>query len=228
MKKIHNLYILFFIASFIYTQEFQSDIIVNYHGASGHMSQYGTDENRLVTDITIGQPFVGTIESNTGNCASVTSEFACSMDIGFWSFLMLPPNAPEVDASDGSSQYVNDGVSYVNVKYLTDPLSPPITHSAPPGVPDAYVDGNWQIRYDDGNGNLVHDGAIVGSISYVTGHTKFSSNYAYAEFKIHAESLSAHSGGAKYSTSAYNTITKISARSMNPKADSKIEMLLLG
>tara|TARA_Y100001938_G_scaffold136944_1_gene200511 strand:+ start:3007 stop:4779 length:1773 start_codon:yes stop_codon:yes gene_type:complete len=81
---------------------------------------------------------------------------------------------------------------------------------------------------DDGNGNLVHDGAIVGSISYVTGHTKFSSNYAYAEFKIHAESLSAHSGGAKYSTSAYNTITKISARSMNPKADSKIEMLLLG
>tara|TARA_R100000152_G_C6782207_1_gene219004 strand:+ start:1024 stop:2769 length:1746 start_codon:yes stop_codon:yes gene_type:complete len=80
---------------------------------------------------------------------------------------------------------------------------------------------------DDGNGNLLHNGGIVGSISYVTGHCEFT-HVPYGEFKIYAESLSAHSGGSKYVTQAYNTITAIDARSMNPKADSKIEMLLLG
>ena len=49
-----------------------------------------------------------------------------------------------------------------------------------------------------------------------------------AEFKIYAESQSAHSGGLKYAAGSYNTITAIDARSMNAKADSKIEMLLLG
>ena len=80
---------------------------------------------------------------------------------------------------------------------------------------------------DDGNGNLMHDGAVVGKISYVTGHCNFS-HLPNAEFKIYAESQSAHSGGLKYTSGSYNTITAIDARSMNPKADSKIEMLLLG
>ena len=80
---------------------------------------------------------------------------------------------------------------------------------------------------DDGNGNLLHNGTIAGKISYVTGHCSFT-HLPYAEFKIYAESQSAHSGGSKYTTAAQNTITAISARSMNAKADSKIEMLLLG
>jgi len=80
---------------------------------------------------------------------------------------------------------------------------------------------------DDGNGNLIHDGATVGRISYVTGHCNFI-HLPNAEFKIYAESQSAHSGGSKYTAGSYNTITAIDARSMNPKANSKIEMLLLG
>ena len=80
---------------------------------------------------------------------------------------------------------------------------------------------------DDGNGNLTSGGSVVGSISYVTGHCNFR-HIPYAEFKIYAESQSAHSGGSKYIVSGYNTISAIDARSMNPKADSKIEMLLLG
>ena len=80
---------------------------------------------------------------------------------------------------------------------------------------------------DDGNGNLMHNGTNVGNISYVTGHCSFS-HLPNAEFKIYAESQSAHSGGLKYAAGSYNTITAIDARSMNAKADSKIEMLLLG
>ena len=80
---------------------------------------------------------------------------------------------------------------------------------------------------DDGNGNLLNEGASVGSISYVTGHCSFT-HLPNAEFKIYAESQSAHSGGSKYTAGSYNTIAAIDARSMNPKADSKIEMLLLG
>ena len=80
---------------------------------------------------------------------------------------------------------------------------------------------------DDGNGNLMHNGTNVGNISYVTGHCSFS-HLPNAEFKIYAESQSAHSGGLKYTAGSYNTITAIDARSMNAKADSKIEMLLLG
>ncbi len=80
---------------------------------------------------------------------------------------------------------------------------------------------------DDGNGNLMHNGATVGKISYVTGHCSFN-HLPNAEFKIYAESQSAHSGGSKYVSGGFNTISAIDARSMNPKADSKIEMLLLG
>ena len=80
---------------------------------------------------------------------------------------------------------------------------------------------------DDGNGNLMHNGTTVGNISYVTGHCSFS-HLPNAEFKIYAESQSAHSGGLKYTACSYNTITSIDARIMNAKADSKIEMLLLG
>ena len=80
---------------------------------------------------------------------------------------------------------------------------------------------------DDGNGNLLHMGSKVGSISYVTGHCSFN-HLPYAEFKIYAESLSAHSGGNKYISAGQNTIYAIDARSMNAKADSKIELLLLG
>ena len=80
---------------------------------------------------------------------------------------------------------------------------------------------------DDGNGNLLQGGSVVGKVSYVTGHCNFR-YLPFTEFKIYAESQSAHSGGSKYISAGYNTISSIDARSMNPKADSKIEMLLLG
>ena len=80
---------------------------------------------------------------------------------------------------------------------------------------------------DDGNGNLLHNGSVVGSISYVKGHCNFT-HLPNAEFKIYAKALSALSGGTSYVLNAYNTIYNIKGRSLNAKADSKVELLLLG
>ena len=81
---------------------------------------------------------------------------------------------------------------------------------------------------DDGNGNLIHNGTSVGSIDYVKGHCEFSCPFPNAEFKVMANTLSAHAGGAKYIASSYNTIQDLRARSVNAKKDSKIELILLG
>ena len=81
---------------------------------------------------------------------------------------------------------------------------------------------------DDGNGNLMHNGTIVGQISYNTGHCSFSCPYPNAEFKVYAETLSAHAGGVKHLAAAYNSIAAIKGRSVNAVKDSKVEVLLLG
>ena len=80
---------------------------------------------------------------------------------------------------------------------------------------------------DDGNGNLTHNGQVVGWIDYAKGHCEFS-DLPNAEFKIYAESLSAHSGGITYLADAYNSIQSIGARSTNSKQDGKVELILLG
>jgi hypothetical protein len=81
---------------------------------------------------------------------------------------------------------------------------------------------------DDGNGNLIHNGSLVGSIDYAKGHCSFSCPYPNAEFKVYAETLSAHAGGVKHLNSAFNSIAAIKGRSVNAVKDSKVEVLLLG
>ena len=81
--------------------------------------------------------------------------------------------------------------------------------------------------FDDGNGNLLHNGTKVGSIDYARGHCEFA-HLPNAEFKVYAETLAAHSGGVQYLANAYNSIDSIRGRSVNPVADSKVEVLLLG
>ena len=80
---------------------------------------------------------------------------------------------------------------------------------------------------DDGNGNLKHNGLVVGSIDYAKGHCAFS-HLPNAEFKITANTLSAHAGGVSYIGNANNSIQEIKARSVNAKQDGKVELLLLG
>ena len=81
---------------------------------------------------------------------------------------------------------------------------------------------------DDGNGNLLHNGSVAGQISYINGHCSFSCPYPNAEFKVYAETLSAHAGGVKHLNSAFNSIAAIKGRSVNAVKDSKVEVLLLG
>ena len=80
---------------------------------------------------------------------------------------------------------------------------------------------------DDGIGNLRHNGSVVGSVDYVTGHVAFS-HLSNAEFKVYAKTLSAHAGGVKHANNAYNSISSIKARSINTKQDGEIELILLG
>ena len=81
---------------------------------------------------------------------------------------------------------------------------------------------------DDGNGNLMHNGTIVGSIDYAKGHCEFTAPYPNAEFKVYAETLSAHAGGVNHLAAANNSIKAIKGRSVNAVKDSKVEVLLLG
>ena len=81
--------------------------------------------------------------------------------------------------------------------------------------------------FDDGKGNLTHNGNVVGWIDYAKGHCEFT-HLPNAEFKINAETLAAHSGGVNWSNNAQNTLYTISGRSLNSKQDSKLEVLLLG
>ena len=80
---------------------------------------------------------------------------------------------------------------------------------------------------DDGNGNLTHNGSVVGNVNYAKGHCEFN-HLPNAEFKVYAETLSAHSGGVTYTAGGYNSIQSIGARSINAKKDGKVEVLLLG
>ena len=81
---------------------------------------------------------------------------------------------------------------------------------------------------DDGNGNLIYNGVVVGNIDYAKGHCEFTAPYPNAEFKVYAETLSAHAGGVKHLAAAYNSIAAIKGRSVNAVKDSKVEVLLLG
>ena len=81
---------------------------------------------------------------------------------------------------------------------------------------------------DDGNGNLIYRGSIVGEISYITGHCSWHiPSLPNAEFKIWGQSHSAHSGGIG-AVAGSNGISSIHARSVNPVENSKIKMVLYG
>ena len=83
--------------------------------------------------------------------------------------------------------------------------------------------------FDDGNGNLLYQGSVVGQCNYEKGHLEFAvSSLPKAQFNIQGQSHSAHSGGVSYVLQGYNSISSISVRSVNHKANTKIELILLG
>ena len=69
---------------------------------------------------------------------------------------------------------------------------------------------------------------IVGKIDYDKGHHWIVASLPDAEFAFTLASLSAHSGGASFTSSGYNTIQEIKGRSVNRIKNTAIEAVILG
>tara|TARA_R100000655_G_scaffold566_2_gene2300 strand:- start:335 stop:1864 length:1530 start_codon:yes stop_codon:yes gene_type:complete len=77
--------------------------------------------------------------------------------------------------------------------------------------------------HDDGHGNI--SGACTGTINYETGAIDLNGCPPNAHFVVSAAYGSAHSGGEEYGATFGNTISSITARSVNPKINSSIEII---
>ena len=83
--------------------------------------------------------------------------------------------------------------------------------------------------FDNGQGDLLYMGSVVGKVDYEKGHCSWTvASLPEAEFKVHGQSNSAHSGGVTYVTSQYNSIQEIKARSINSIKNTTIEAIVLG
>ena len=80
------------------------------------------------------------------------------------------------------------------------------------------------FMYDDGHGNLIYQGNIVGSVSYKTGALDWSiPSLPYAQFVLNGHYASALSGGVKILAGNADTgISSINARSVNSKINTTI------
>ena len=84
--------------------------------------------------------------------------------------------------------------------------------------------------FDNGNGDLLYLDKVVGKVDYEKGFCEWTiAALPEAEFKIQAESHSAHSGGVNSDTANQkNCLLEIKARSVNPIKDAEIETIVLG
>ena len=83
--------------------------------------------------------------------------------------------------------------------------------------------------FDDGAGNLLYRGNVVGSINYERGHCEWAiKELPNAEFKIYGYSHSAHSGGVSYVLNGNNHLESINARSLNPIANADVMLVIYG
>ena len=80
------------------------------------------------------------------------------------------------------------------------------------------------FMYDDGHGNLIYGGNVVGTISYLTGACDWTiSSLPYAQFVLNVAYDSALSGGTKVKAGHSDTgISSIFARSVNNKINTTI------
>ena len=79
------------------------------------------------------------------------------------------------------------------------------------------------MAYDDGFGNI--KGVCSGNISYETGAITLLNAPTNAEFVVSVSYGSSQSGGNKFTSNDGNSITAISARSVNSKIDTTIEVI---
>jgi hypothetical protein len=77
--------------------------------------------------------------------------------------------------------------------------------------------------YDDGFGNIL--GACTGTINYETGAIDLQNCPPNANFVVSANYGSALAGGSEFSSTLGNSITAISARSVNQKINTTIDIV---
>tara|TARA_Y100000310_G_scaffold342339_1_gene445198 strand:+ start:160 stop:1815 length:1656 start_codon:yes stop_codon:yes gene_type:complete len=80
------------------------------------------------------------------------------------------------------------------------------------------------FMYDDGHGNLIYQGNVVGTVSYLTGAMDWTiPSLPYAQFVLNGHYASAFSGGVKILAGHADTgISSIHARSVNSKINTTI------
>ena len=103
----------------------------------------------------------------------------------------------------------------VAAKLPDDVIYDKVTNQASPNV--------GAMFYDDGHGNI--SGTCNGTINYETGAINITGCPPNAHFVISATYGSALAGGSEFSTTLGNSIVAISARSVNPKINTTIDMI---
>ena len=159
--------------------------------------------------------------SNNSNTIVGIGNVSGTTPFGVGAFPALASSVPDLLGSEHGGGTTDDIVYGPKSTLAQEEITDPVT-----GV--STLNENAFI-FDDGQGNLLYQGSKVGRIDYEKGHCSWTiASLPEAEFKVHGQSNSAHSGGIKYAASEYNSIQEIKARSINSIKDTTIEAIVLG
>ena len=181
---------------------------LNFGGNNGIISkiqaaldtQYYTAGNLFEKKVTVGI-VSGDIRFTSGNRTRVSAIALAAPGSATTPFGV--GRLPAVTAVETVATKLSDDTIYDKADYTTRP--------------------NQSIfAYDDGKGNIV--GVMTGSINYETGALDIQGP-TNAEFVVSFNYDSAHSGGINAENNEQNTLTQLSARSMNSKIDAEVEVI---
>ena len=129
------------------------------------------------------------------------------------------------DASSGTDMFTGSVGIMPNDTAFPAPVAPTLPDDVIIDIASGRTTPNTNaFMYDDGHGNLIYQGQIVGTISYKAGAMNWTiPSLPYAQFVLNAHYASAFSGGVKVLAGHSDTgISSIYARSMNSKINTTI------
>ena len=183
---------------------------VNFGGRNGVLgkiqdaldTQYYTAGNLFTKKVTVGI-VNGDIRFTSGSYLSSSA------------ILLAAPGSGTTPFGVGRIPAIANINSAVAAKLPDDTVTDPVTGNS--------ISNTSAFMYDDGNGSLVGNGS--GTINYDTGAIDFVSK-PNAEFVVSAIHTGALAG--KVTETTKNTIMSIKARSLNPKIEGKINVVIGG
>ena len=192
----------------------------NFGGANGVINKIQTQINTLTR--TTGGGLYGygcTVAISKGNLKFTSHSHLAPHDGTNGSKILL------ADASSGTNLLSGSAGIFPDDAVLNAPIASALPDDkvidTTTGVSYTNLDA---FMYDDGNGNLIYQGTMVGSVVYMTGAIQWViPSLSNAQFVINAHYASAVSGGLKLGANVDdNGINGIYARSMNEKIDTTI------